>query len=128
MAAKVVSLDLYQTVNSLKITGIKFLRNHNQRKKMNQKIQNGELYVMAKLYYHQPNKNTDFTVIRTWPCKDADDAEIIVKYHGYKTGAYNAECVMEIYNEEVIRQRIAEAKEIAEKAHKEKSSKKECAV
>jgi hypothetical protein len=95
---------------------------------MNQKLKNGDRYVMAKMYYRDPKTNQDFTVIRTWPCKDDTDAEQIVKYYGMKTGAYTAECVMEVYDEEIIRKRIEEAKEIAAKENQTASEAQECAV
>lgn len=44
--------------------------------------------VIARFTYTDPKTHQDFTVDRGWPCKDAADAEIIVKYHANKTGAY----------------------------------------
>jgi hypothetical protein len=88
--ARAVSHVLYQTANSLKITGIKFLRNQNLRNKMTkQKI------VLCELEYMDPKTGKPFTVQRGWPCKDQADAELTVKYYGMKTGAFNAKVKIE---------------------------------
>jgi len=93
-----------------------------------QNLKNGELYVQAKFDYIWPKTKQLYHVVRAWPCRDQDDAQRIVRYYGLKTGSYNAECIMEVYDEEIIRKRIAEAKEIAAKENSEKSSTQERSV
>jgi hypothetical protein len=56
--------------------------------------------VIAKFRYRNPQSGDEFIVERSWPCKDQTDAERSVKYHGQKTGALSAECVMEDMNNE----------------------------
>ena len=60
--------------------------------------------VIAQLLYHNPKTGEEYTVQRAWPCKDEADAELIVKYYGMKTGAFNAKCVMEEISDEEIEQ------------------------
>ena len=60
--------------------------------------------VIAKLTYRDPRTGKEFHVQRTWPCKDQQDAERIVKYYGMKSGAFEAQCVMEEVNNEEIKQ------------------------
>jgi hypothetical protein len=56
--------------------------------------------VIAKFLYRNPQSGEDFTVERSWPCKDQTDAESSVKYHGQKTGALSAECKIEVMDNE----------------------------
>ncbi len=60
--------------------------------------------VIAKFHYRDPTTGKDYHVQRGWPCKDQQDAEHIVKYYGMKTGAYDAQCVMEEVTDEEIKQ------------------------
>jgi hypothetical protein len=58
--------------------------------------------VIAEFTYRDPKTNKEFAVQRSWPCKDQQDAERIVKYYGMKTGAFNAKCfIEEASNEEI---------------------------
>ena len=60
--------------------------------------------VIAKFTYRDPKTGKEFTVQRGWPCKDQKDAEYTVKYYGMKTGAFEAQCVMEEVTDEEIKQ------------------------
>lgn len=71
--------------------------------------------VIAKFTYRDPKTAKEFTVQKGWPCKDKEDAEHIVKFYGYKTGAYDAQCVMEEVNNEEIKPTSTSI--IAEEAH-----------
>ena len=59
--------------------------------------------VIAKFTYRDPKTGKEFHVQRSWPCKDQQDAERIVKYYGMKSGAFDAQCVMEEVNNEEIK-------------------------
>lgn len=96
-AAKAVDLDPYQTANSLKTTGIEFLRNPNLRNTMTQKK---NLMVIAQFEYLHPVTHEPYHVQRSWPCRDQQDAELTVRYYGMKTGSVEARCqLQEIVNE-----------------------------
>ena len=71
--------------------------------------------VIAKFTYRDPKTNKEFNVEKHWPCKDKEDAEHIVKFYGYKTGAYDAQCVMEEVNNEEIKPSKTET--VTEEAH-----------
>jgi hypothetical protein len=86
--AKVADPDLYQTVNNLKTTGIEYLKNPNQRSPMTAKKKT----VIAKFEYYDAAKDQPFYAIRSWPCQDQAEAELIVKYYGMKTGSVEAQC------------------------------------
>lgn len=60
--------------------------------------------VMAKFTYRDPKLDKQFSVEKAWPCANEQDAENIVKYHGMKTGAIQANCVIEEYTNEEIKQ------------------------
>lgn len=60
--------------------------------------------VIAKFTHRNPKTGKEFTVQKGWPCKDQKDAEHIVKYYGMKTGALEAQCVMEEVSDEEIKQ------------------------
>jgi hypothetical protein len=60
--------------------------------------------VMAKFTYVNVHLGTTFQVERGWPCRDQQDAQHIVQRHGLKTGALDAECVMEEITDEEIKQ------------------------
>lgn len=75
--------------------------------------------VMAKFTHRDPKTKKEFVVQRGWPCKDKTDAEHIVKYHGFKTGALSAECVIEEISDEEIKQAASNA--TAKEAHQAQS-------
>lgn len=60
--------------------------------------------VIAQFLYCDPRTDKEYTVQRGWPCKDEQDANRIVKYYGMKTGAFQAQCVMEEVSDEEIKQ------------------------
>jgi hypothetical protein len=60
--------------------------------------------MIAELSYRNPKTGEEYTVQRSWPCKSLEDAELIVKYYGMKSGAYDAKCVMEEMTDEEIKQ------------------------
>ena len=60
--------------------------------------------VIAKFTYRNPVNSEEYTVQRHWPCKSQEDAEHTVKYYGMKTGALSAQCVMEEFTDEEIKQ------------------------
>ena len=68
---------------------------------MNQKT---NLMVLARFHYVNPRTKEEYNVVRGWPCKDQTDAENIVKYYGMKTGSYSAECNLEEFTNEEIKQ------------------------
>ena len=51
--------------------------------------------VLCEFEYADPKTGKPYTVQRAWPCRDATDAELTVKYYGMKTGAFNAKIRME---------------------------------
>lgn len=59
--------------------------------------------VLAKITYLDPSTGKQFVVNRGWPCRDEHDAELIVRYHGFKTGAIGADCVVEEVDDEEIK-------------------------
>ena len=97
--AKVADPDLYQTVNSLKTTGIKYLKNPNQRSPMTAK----KKIVIAKFEYWNPRTGEPYYTVRGWPCKSKEDAELTVKYYGMKTGSVEAQCNLEELTDEEIK-------------------------
>ena len=68
---------------------------------MNQKT---NLMVLARFHYVNPRTQQEYSVDRGWPCKDKTDAENIVKYYGMKTGSYSAECNLQEFTDEEIKQ------------------------
>ena len=60
--------------------------------------------VIAKFTYRDPKTGKEFSVQKGWPCKSQQDAEHTVKYYGMKTGAFEAQCVMEEVSDEEIKQ------------------------
>ena len=65
------------------------------------RINHVQQIVIAEFTHRDPKTGKEYTVQRGWPCKDKQDAEHIVRYHGMKTGALDAKCVMEeVTNEE----------------------------
>ncbi len=62
-----------------------------------------KLIVLARFSYVDPKTEKEFTVDYGWPCKDQQDAELIVKYHGHKTGSYGAQCKIEEIKDEEIK-------------------------
>jgi len=60
--------------------------------------------VIAKFTYHDPKTGEEYHVQRGWPCKDQEDAERTVKYYGMKSGAFNAQCIIEDVTDEEIKQ------------------------
>ena len=71
--------------------------------------------VIAKFQYRDPKTGKEYSVQRGWPCLDQSDAERTVKYHGMKTGALQAQCVIEEYTDEEIKQ--ATSSPTTEEAH-----------
>ena len=51
--------------------------------------------VVAQFEYRDPDSDKSFFVPQAWPCWDESDAELIVKYYGFKTGAIEAKCNIE---------------------------------
>lgn len=51
------------------------------------KFEYKDMVVAEFEYCYQNNK---FYVTRAWPCRDKDDADLIVRFYGYKTGAIGA--------------------------------------
>ena len=60
--------------------------------------------VIAKFTYRNPGNSEEYTVQHHWPCKSQEDAELTVKYYGMKSGALSAQCVMEEFTDEEIKQ------------------------
>ena len=96
---KAANPDLYQTVKSLKTTGIKYLKNPNQRNPMTAK----KKIVIVKFEYINPKTRESFFAIKGWPCKSKEDAELTVKYYGMKTGSVEAQCNLEELTDEEIK-------------------------
>ena len=66
--------------------------------------QNKRLMVIAKFEYWNPKTGEPFYTIRGWPCKSQEDAELTVKYYGHKTGSVEAQCKLEEFTDEEIKQ------------------------
>lgn len=60
--------------------------------------------VIAKFIHRDPKSGKEFHVQKGWPCADQKDAEQIIKYYGMKTGALEAQCVIEEVSDEEIKQ------------------------
>ena len=54
-----------------------------------------EKMVVAQFDYIDPDTGKTFVVAQAWPCWDEADAELTVRYHGFKTGAIEAKCNIE---------------------------------
>jgi hypothetical protein len=106
MVVKAQSHAPSQTRNNLKITGTPYSA---------PRINEMQKIVIAKFRYRDPKSGKEFTVQKGWPCKDQQDAEHTVKYHGQKTGALDAQCVIEEVSDEEIKQ--AATKSTAKEAH-----------
>jgi hypothetical protein len=99
--AKAQSRGQSQIKNNLKIIGTESSTNPNQRNNM---TQNKRLMVIAKFEYRNPQTGEPFFTIRGWPCKSQEDAEQTVKYYGHKTGSVEAQCNLEEYTDEEVKQ------------------------
>ncbi len=60
--------------------------------------------IIAQFEYVNPKTGEPYHVIRDWPCRDQQDAELIVKYYGMKTGSVEAQCRIEEFTDEEIKQ------------------------
>lgn len=60
--------------------------------------------LVAQFEYVNPRTGEPYHVIRDWPYKDQQDAELIVKYYGMKTGSVEAQCRIEEFTDEEIKQ------------------------
>jgi hypothetical protein len=63
-----------------------------------------KLMVIAKFEYYNPKTREPYYVYRGWPCKSQQDAENTVKYYGMKTGSVEAQCKLEEFTDEEVKQ------------------------